>query len=100
MTIVRLARLAGRAWAEIDSAVASGGWEPPTATEPAACAHCGDVPWVVRWGAIRVGQDLAGYYYLATTGNESILLCRECWERALGVSDADAGSGNAVHRRN
>jgi len=57
------------------------------ATPPAHCARCGAEPWIVRWGSIRIGQQLDGYYYQATVGKDPILLCRDCWHSAIGVED-------------
>jgi len=58
-----------------------------TTTAPLRCEECNAEPWVVRWGAIRIGQELDGYYSLATTGATPRLVCRSCWYRALGVED-------------
>lgn len=52
-------------------------------TPPVCCGQCGDTPFIVRWGAIRIGQCLDGYYYLATADGEPDLLCRDCWQAAL-----------------
>lgn len=57
------------------------------ATPPARCAKCGTEPWIVRWGSIRIGQQLDGFYYQATAGPDPILLCRDCWHAAIGVDD-------------
>lgn len=64
--------------------------EQPTA--PVRCARCGAEPWVIRWGNIRVGQDLAGYYYQATLTGAPDLLCRDCWHQSLGVDDPLTGT--------
>lgn len=56
-------------------------------SEVLRCDGCGAEPWVIRWGSVRIGQDLAGYYSIATNQAEPILVCRECWERGLGIAD-------------
>lgn len=59
-------------------------------TEPtpvAACERCGEVPFIVRWGTIRIGQELDGFYYQATAGGPPILLCRSCWHASIGTQD-------------
>lgn len=52
----------------------------------ARCVECGEEPFVVKWGAVRVGQDLSGYYYQPAVGEPNRLLCRDCWNRVLGLS--------------
>lgn len=52
----------------------------------ARCVECGDEPFVITWGAVRVGQDLSGYYYQPAVGEPNRLLCRDCWNRVLGLS--------------
>lgn len=63
------------------------GTRQPDVSPPARCAKCGDEPWIIRWGSIRIGQQLDGYYYQATVGGDPLLLCRECWHRTIGVDD-------------
>lgn len=54
-------------------------------TPPIECPGCGAEPFIVRWGAVRLGQSLDGYYARPTVNGEHSIVCRECWERALGV---------------
>lgn len=56
-------------------------------TETVKCASCGEEAWVIRYGAIRVGQDLTGWYAQATTDTVPVLLCRSCWHKAIGQDD-------------
>jgi hypothetical protein len=56
-------------------------------TPPSRCAQCGSEPWIVRWGSIRIGQQLDGFYYQATAGQGPRLLCRGCWHSAIGIDD-------------
>ena len=63
------------------------GWSVGGATDPVTCDGCGAEPWTIRWGAIRVGQELDGFYSQATTDGEPRLLCRTCWYLALGTDD-------------
>lgn len=56
-------------------------------TETVKCAGCEEEAWVIRWGAIRVGQDLSGWYAQATADGAPILLCRACWYKSIGMDD-------------
>lgn len=58
------------------------GGAPVNPTPPARCSRCNAEPWIVTWGAIRVGQQLDGFYYLATAGGPHLLVCGECWQKA------------------
>lgn len=51
------------------------------------CDECGDAPFEVKWGKIRVGYDLDGYYSQLTSDGTVRLLCRTCWNGSIGVDD-------------
>lgn len=70
--------------------------KPGSITPPVQCGQCGATPWVVRWGAIRVGQELAGFYYQATTDGAPLLLCQECWDESLGNTAPRARAGQGA----
>lgn len=69
------------------------GWISP----PVACSKCGSEPYIVRWGSIRIGQELDGYYYVASSIGEPQLLCRDCWHDALGIADDLTGRQPSGH---
>lgn len=64
--------------------------DPVSVTETVRCADCHEEAWVIRWGRIRVGQDLSGYYAQASTDGVPVLLCRGCWHKRLGLDDYTA----------
>lgn len=51
------------------------------------CDDCGAEPFAVRWGRIRVGYDLDGYYSQLTSDGTARLLCRDCWHVSIGMDD-------------
>lgn len=59
------------------------------ATPPVRCEQCGETPWVVRWGSIRIAQELDGFVYQATSGPNPLLLCRKCWLSSIGMAEPD-----------
>lgn len=75
----------------------SPGAHPTQATPPVRCVRCGSEPWVIRWGNIRVGQDLSGYYYQATMDGAPDLLCRDCWHTNIGMDDPMTGKRAGRH---
>lgn len=92
----RLMELVVEMYCEDRPEMAKQHWPSP----PARCAQCGSEPFVVKWGAVRVGQDLCGYFYQATSGPEPELLCRDCWHRVLGIDDPLTGTRTNHAARN
>lgn len=75
------------------------GTQRSSVTETIRCAGCGEEAWVVRWGSIRVGQDLSGWYAQASTDSVPVLLCRGCWHRSIGMDDYSAPTAATVGNR-
>jgi len=48
------------------------------------CADCGAEPFAVQWGRVHLGYELDGYYS-QLSGDGPRIICRECWERSLGI---------------
>lgn len=85
--VVRMGYRVARLLMDVDPGPRAANWEPGTVSTPVECAGCGAVPWVIRWGRIRIGQELDGYYSLAIAEGDPELLCRSCWYLAIGVDD-------------
>lgn len=75
--------------------------EPPAGDEwarvtpPVECGRCHEQPFTVRWGGLRVAQDLSGYYAIATVGPDPLIVCLECYEAAIeGTYGQDKGSAH------
>lgn len=80
-----LAPIIARAADRITRELAANGTQPgqpPNVMEIQQCADCGREPWVVRWGNIRICQQLDGYVSMASLDGP-ILLCSDCWSNRI-----------------
>lgn len=66
------------------------GWRVGAVSDPVRCEYCDAEPWVIRWGNIRVAQELDGYLSVASLDGP-VMVCRACWARR------DAGEHDGAH---
>lgn len=62
-------------------------YAPYQISETVRCADCDAEAWQIRWGAIRVGQELRDFYAQSSVNGPPVILCRACWHKRLGVDD-------------
>lgn len=59
------------------------------------CDQCSVEPWAVRWGGIRIGYDLGGWYSQLASDGTHRLLCEHCWQQSItgaGISTPERRS--------
>lgn len=69
--------------------------ESVSVNDTVRCTDCDEEAWVMRWGRIRIGQDLSGWYAQASMDGTPELLCRGCWHKRLGIDDYTAPRATA-----